>query len=76
MVLGLESSSSRMSSLARQQMFYGRFFSVDEITQEVDRVTAEDVQRLATDLLHSESLTLTLLGNLGDLKIDREDLVC
>ncbi len=76
MVLGLESTGARMSSLARQQMYYGRFFTVDEITAEVDRVTAADIQGLANDLLRSESLTLTLLGNLGDLKIERSGLVC
>jgi len=76
MVLGLESSSSRMSSLARQQMYHGRFFSAEEITIEVDRVTAADVQRLATELFHPDRLTLTLLGNLGSLEIKRGDLVC
>ncbi len=76
MVLGLESSNSRMSSLARQQMYWGRFFSLDEITAEIDRVTREDLQRLAQQLLQPESLALTLLGNLGTLKIDRSDLAC
>jgi predicted Zn-dependent peptidase len=76
MVLGLESSGARMSSLARQQMYYGRFFSVDEITAEVDRVTSTDIQRLANDLLRPEVLTLTLLGNLGDLAISRDEMVC
>jgi predicted Zn-dependent peptidase len=76
MVLGLESSSSRMSSLARQQMYHGRFFSADEITTEVERVTAADVQRLAMYLFRPEQLTLTLLGKLGPLKIDRADMVC
>ncbi len=76
MVLGLESSGARMTSLARQQMYYGRFFSVDEITAEVDRVTAADLQRIANDLLRPEALTLTLLGNLGDLKIERSGLTC
>ena len=72
MVLGLESSSSRMSSLARQQMYHGRFFSADEITSEVERVTAADIQRLAQELFQPEQLTLTLLGNLGSLKIERD----
>jgi predicted Zn-dependent peptidase len=76
MVLGLESSSSRMSSLARQQMYHGRFFSADEITAEVDRVTSAEIQRLAHQLFDPEALTLTLLGNLGELQITRSDLVC
>jgi predicted Zn-dependent peptidase len=76
MVLGLESSNSRMSSLARQQMYWGRFFSLDEITAEIDRVTAADLQRLANQLLQPDSLALTLLGNLGDLKLTRADLAC
>ena len=76
MVLGLESSSARMSSLARQQMYHGRFFSLDEITDEVDRVSAEDIQRLANDLLRPDPMALTLLGNLGPLKLTRADLAC
>ncbi len=76
MVLGLESGGARMNSLARQQMFYGRFFTLDEITEAVDRVSAEDVTRLANTLLRAEGLTLTLLGNLSKLSIERADLVC
>jgi predicted Zn-dependent peptidase len=76
MVLGLETSGSRMSSLARQQMYWGRFFSLDEITAEIDRVTPNDLQRLANDLLRPELLAMTLLGNLGPLKLTRPDLAC
>jgi len=76
MVLGLESSSSRMSNLARQQMYHGRFFSLDDLTHEIDRITADDIQRLAQQLLQPESLALTLLGNLGPLKITPTDLAC
>ncbi len=75
-VLGLESSSSRMSNLARQQMYFGRFFAVDEITQAIDAVTPEDTQRIANELFRSEALALTLLGNLGPLRIERANLAC
>ena len=64
-VLGLESSSSRMSNLARQQMYFGRFFTVDEITRSIDAVTPEDTQRIANELFQSDLLALTLLGDLG-----------
>ena len=75
-VLGLESSSSRMANLARQQMYFGRFFGVDEITQEIEAVTPADVQRIAQQLFRPEAMALTLLGNLGTLKIEREQLAC
>jgi predicted Zn-dependent peptidase len=75
-VIGLESSGSRMSNLARQQMYFGRFFGVDEITTEIESVTPEDLQGLAQDLFRPEQMALTLLGNLGDMKIDRADLDC
>ena len=76
MVLGLETSGSRMSSLARQQMYWGRFFSLDEITAEIDRVTSAHIQSLANDLLNCDLLALTLLGNLGPLRLTRSDLAC
>ena len=75
-VLGLESSAARMSNLARQQMYYGRFATVDEIISDVDHVTAADIQRLAKELLQPDLISLTLLGNLGDLSITRGDLAC
>ncbi len=76
MVLGLETSGSRMASLARQQMYWGRFFSLDEITAAIDAVTAEDIQTLANQLFQPQHLTLTLLGNLGSLKLNRAELGC
>ncbi len=75
-VLGLESSSSRMSNLARQQMFFGRFVTVDEIVRSIDAVIPADLQHQANQLFRPEAIALTLLGNLGTLKIEREALVC
>jgi predicted Zn-dependent peptidase len=57
-------------------MYWGRFFSLDEITAEIDRVTPNDIQLLANNLFHPETLALTLLGNLGSLKLTRADLNC
>jgi predicted Zn-dependent peptidase len=76
MVIGLESSGSRMANLARQQMYFGRFFGVNEIMDGIEAVTTADVQELAQELFRPEALALTLLGNLGRMKIEREDLAC
>jgi predicted Zn-dependent peptidase len=75
-VLGLESSSSRMANLARQQMYFGRFFGVDEITEQIEAVTPAEVQVIAQKLFRPELIALTLLGNLGTLKVEREHLSC
>jgi predicted Zn-dependent peptidase len=76
MVIGLESSGSRMANLARQQMYFGRFFGVDEIMEEIEAVTTTDLQALAQELFKPETMALTLLGNLGTMKVEREDLAC
>jgi predicted Zn-dependent peptidase len=76
MVIGLESSGSRMANLARQQMYFGRFFGVDEMMAEIEAVTTADVQELARELFQPETMALTLLGNLGSMKIERGDLAC
>jgi predicted Zn-dependent peptidase len=76
MVIGLESSGSRMANLARQQMYFGRFFGVDEIMHEIEAVTTTDIQELANELFRQDAIALTLLGNLGTMKVEREDLAC
>jgi predicted Zn-dependent peptidase len=76
MVIGLESSGSRMTNLARQQMYFGRFFGVDEMMEEIDAVTTVNVQELAQELFQPEMMALTLLGNLGTMKVERGDLAC
>ncbi|HZP06313.1 MAG TPA: pitrilysin family protein [Terracidiphilus sp.] len=75
-LLGLESSSSRMANLARQEMYFRQFFSVDEIIARIDEVTAEQVQRMAQRLFETERIAITLLGRLQGLKLNREMLAC
>jgi predicted Zn-dependent peptidase len=76
LMLGLESTSSRMGNLARQEMFFNRFFSLDELVESTEAVTAEQIQRISQDFFRPEGVAVTVLGNLGDLKLEREDLNC
>lgn len=76
LMLSLESTSSRMSNLARQEMYFGRFFSLDELVESIEAVTADDVQRIAQTFFDPKQIALTVLGNLDGFKIAREDLVC
>ncbi|MHB1022870.1 MAG: M16 family metallopeptidase [Acidobacteriaceae bacterium] len=75
-VLGLESSSSRMANLARQQVYFGHFFGVEDVLRRVDAVTREGIQQMAQLLFRPEAVAVTLLGNLDGLKITRDHLAC
>jgi predicted Zn-dependent peptidase len=62
LMLSLENTASRMSHLARQEIYFDRHFGLDETLAGVERVTSEDVQRVARDLFANGSLAATVLG--------------
>ena len=76
LMLSLESSTSRMSHLARQEMYFDRFYDLDELIAKIEAVTAEDVQMLANEFFKTESVAVTALGNLNGLKLTRDQLAC
>jgi predicted Zn-dependent peptidase len=62
LMLSLENTASRMSHLARQEIYFDRHFGLDETLAGVERVTSADLQRVARDLFANGSLAATLLG--------------
>jgi predicted Zn-dependent peptidase len=76
LMLSLESTSSRMSNLARQEMYFGHFFTLDELVESIETVTTADVQRIAMTFFDPRQIALTVLGNLENLKIGRDELSC
>jgi predicted Zn-dependent peptidase len=73
-LLGLESSSARVSALARQEIIHGRRISPQESIEKLEAVTPEDMQRVARKFFTSESLALGALGNLNGFRVDRSRL--
>ena len=76
LMLSLESSTARMSNLARQEMYFDRFFGLDEIIQRIEAVTVEDLVAMANEFFHTDKIAVTVLGNLEGLKVTREQLAC
>ena len=62
LMLSLENTASRMSHLARQEIYFDRHFGLDETLAGVQRVTVADVQRVASELFSNGSLAVTVLG--------------
>ena len=63
LMLSLESTGSRMNHIARQEIYFGRQFGLDEITSGIESVSAHDVERIASDLFRGP-LHASVLGNL------------
>jgi predicted Zn-dependent peptidase len=76
LMLSLESTSSRMSNLARQELYFDHFMTLDEMIQNTESVTRDQVQKIAQQFFRSEDIALTMLGKLGGVKLTRDDLAC
>jgi len=75
MLLGLESTSNQMSRLARYEMYAGRDVPVEEMIAAVERITVDDVRRVARDILARDRLCLVTLGAGGEPIFGQSDLV-
>jgi predicted Zn-dependent peptidase len=76
LMLSLESSTARMSNLARQEMYFDHFSDLDELIEKIEAVTVEDLRSLANEFFQTEAVAVTALGNLSGLKISRDQLAC
>jgi predicted Zn-dependent peptidase len=76
LMLSLESTSARMSNLARQELYFRRFYSLDEILDSIEAVTREQLQSLARQYFRAEDTAVTVLGNLNGFTLDRARLAC
>ena len=64
MILGLESTNSRMNNIARQEINFGRYISPDEISKAVELVGMRQIKELSERLLNKGSLSITAYGPL------------
>lgn len=62
LLMGLESSSSRMERMAHQYLVYGRFFTSDEIISLVNSVTTDSVRNTLRNMINTPP-TLAIVGS-------------
>jgi len=74
LLLGLESTSNRMHRIARNELYEGRFVPLDELVRRVDRVQSQDVQRVASELIARDRLSLVALGPSAGTAFETGDL--
>ena len=75
MILGLESTDSWMSHIARNEIYFGKAITTEQISQGIRSVSRDDLVDLARTLFRSETMALSLLGDFKDgVKIKQLDL--
>jgi predicted Zn-dependent peptidase len=74
LMLNLESTSSRMSHHARQEIYRDRADTLDEMLAAIEDVAVGDVQRLAAQFFSGNALGITVLGNVNGLHLTKEQL--
>ena len=68
LMLSLESSGSRMVQLAKEEMYFEKHFTLDEMIKNIDKVTADGIKNLANRLFDNQLFTLALLGAVKETK--------
>jgi predicted Zn-dependent peptidase len=67
-MLALETTNSKMINIAKQEMYYGKYFSPQELINAVEAVTLEDAKALSERLIGNSPCALTVYGPVKELK--------
>ena len=70
LVLGMESTSSHMTHLAQQEIYFRRYQTLREILRRMERVTQEEIMDVAQEILQDRYLSLAAIGNLEGIKLE------
>jgi predicted Zn-dependent peptidase len=70
MILGLETSDAWMSHIAKNEIYFGKAVTVDDIAQGIRSVSHADLCGLARSILRPEGMAVTLLGDVAKKKVN------
>lgn len=74
MLLALESTASRMSRAAREEIVLGRHYEPAEIAARLDAITAEDLRQMAERLFAGKEVALAAVGNTAGWRVRKREL--
>lgn len=61
---GLESSKGRMNRMANSYLLYKEIKSLDEILDQIEKITVEDIKKAAQEMFDKKYYSKTILGNI------------
>ena len=67
LILSLENTSNRMIRMAQSELYYNRIKNIEEILEEIDSVTAEDILDISNELLQEDSFIKVIIKSKNTL---------
>jgi predicted Zn-dependent peptidase len=74
LVLALESTVSRMSAAARQELYFRRTEKIEELIAKVEAVTLAELDAEARRVLDGRALSVSVVGNVGRYTVSAAEL--
>jgi len=74
-MLSMENTSTRMGRIAKEELYFGRNFSLKEIVREIDKVSPMQLLDLANTLFTQESLSITAIGPVKQSTLSKPAMV-
>jgi predicted Zn-dependent peptidase len=74
LILVLESTNNKMTNIARQEIYYGQYFSPQKIIKAVEAVTLEEIKSLAEKLTNNSRFALTIYGPVKESNLKHLEL--
>jgi len=72
LLLSMESTDSRMTRLAKNEIYFNRFVGMEEVIEGIEKVSVEEVSTLAREIFRPDALSLTVLGPVTEKAIPRD----
>jgi predicted Zn-dependent peptidase len=74
LLLASENTDNRMTRLAKSEIYFNKFVTVEEVLKNIDKTKSEEVGNLAREIFNSEYLSLAVLGPVNKKKFSPEIL--
>lgn len=72
LMIAAESNDNQMVRTAQNEIHFGRDIALQEVLDNIERVTREEILHLANDIFQKEQMVLTMLGPLNKKKVFEE----
>jgi predicted Zn-dependent peptidase len=74
LLLASENTDNRMTRLAKSEIYFNKFITIEEVLKNIDKTTSEEVGKLAREIFQPEYLSLAVLGPVNKKKFSPDIL--